>query len=163
MVEHRADMQHSRFRMDMHRVEFQIPSGSLTATQHTHCDMQLNNCYFLWSYDAKIVIDIGVRSIVPSWRASSIPHFHLFVPPFFLTDIQKKQPGDQCAPKTSSNSSSSQPDVYCSETNSSTSQSLISTADTPEDPSPGGMGATSLPAQDGKKTVKHSFFSYRSL
>lgn len=75
-------------------------------------------------------------------------------PPFSLIDIHKKQPGDECAPKTSSNSSSSQVDMYCNETNGSISQSLISTADTEEEPSPGGTGATSLPAQDGKNNLK---------
>lgn len=75
---------------------------------------------------------------------------------FFFTDIQKKQPDDDCAPKTSSNSNSSQADIYCNETNSSISQSLISIPNTSEDPSPGEMGASSLPAQDGKRAVNHS-------
>ncbi|XP_075906497.1 AN1-type zinc finger protein 3 isoform X1 [Nelusetta ayraudi] len=76
-----------------------------------------------------------------------------------FADIPKKQPGDECAPKTSSNSSSSQVDMYCNETNGSISQSLISTADTEEEPSPGGTGATSLPAQDEATTTDDVFSS----
>lgn len=75
-------------------------------------------------------------------------------PSFPHTDIQKKQPGDECAPKTSSNSSSSPADLYCNETKGSISQSLISTADAEEEPSPTGTGVTSLPAQDGKDNLK---------
>lgn len=75
---------------------------------------------------------------------------------FFFTDIQKKQPDDDCAPKASSSSSSSQADIFCNETNSSISQSLMSMPNTSEDPSPGETGASSLPAQDGKTSVDHS-------
>ncbi|KAI3377764.1 hypothetical protein L3Q82_008907 [Scortum barcoo] len=65
-----------------------------------------------------------------------------------FADIQKKQPNDDCASKASSSSSSSQADIFCTETNSSISQSLMSMPNTSEDPSPGESGATSLPAQD---------------
>lgn len=65
-----------------------------------------------------------------------------------FADIQKKQPDNDCAPQTSSSSNSSQADIFCNETNSSISQSLMSMPDTSEDPSPGEMGASSLPAQD---------------
>lgn len=68
----------------------------------------------------------------------------------FFIDVQKKQPDDDCAPKASSSSSSSQADIFCNETNSSISQSLLSMPNMSEDPSPGETGATSLPAQDGK-------------
>ncbi|TKS69899.1 Zinc finger protein 3 [Collichthys lucidus] len=64
-----------------------------------------------------------------------------------FADIQKKQPDNDCAPKASSSSNSSQADVFCNETNSSISQSLMSMPNT-EDPSPGEMGASSLPARD---------------
>ena len=67
----------------------------------------------------------------------------------FFTDIQKKQPDNDCAPKASS-SSSSQADVFCNEPNSSISQTLMSMPKASEDPSPEETGAPSLPAQDGK-------------
>ncbi|KAI9542600.1 hypothetical protein NQZ68_017611 [Dissostichus eleginoides] len=66
-----------------------------------------------------------------------------------FSDIQKKQPDNDCAPKASS-SSSSQADVFCNETNSSISQTLMSMPKASEDPSPEETGAPSLPAQDGK-------------
>nr|XP_046239191.1 AN1-type zinc finger protein 3-like isoform X2 [Scatophagus argus] len=65
-----------------------------------------------------------------------------------FADIQKKQPGDDCTPKASSSASSSQADIFCNETNSNISQSLVSVPNAPEDPSPGEMGASSIPAQD---------------
>ncbi|XP_040896742.1 AN1-type zinc finger protein 3-like isoform X1 [Toxotes jaculatrix] len=66
-----------------------------------------------------------------------------------FADIQKKQPDNDCAPKaSSSSSSSSQADIFCNETNSSISQSLMSVPNASEDPSPGETGVTSLPAQD---------------
>lgn len=65
-----------------------------------------------------------------------------------FADIQKKQPDNDCAPKASSSSSSSQTDVFCNETNSSISQSLMSMTNASEDPSPGETGVMSLPAQD---------------
>nr|XP_019935792.1 PREDICTED: AN1-type zinc finger protein 3 [Paralichthys olivaceus] len=68
-----------------------------------------------------------------------------------FADIQKKQPDNDCAPKassSSSSSSSSQADIFCNETNSSISQSLMSMPNTSEEPSPGETGVTSLPAQD---------------
>ncbi|XP_051235358.1 AN1-type zinc finger protein 3 isoform X2 [Dicentrarchus labrax] len=69
-----------------------------------------------------------------------------------FADIQKKQPDDDCAPKASSSSSSSQADIFCNETNSSISQSLISMPNTSEDTSPGETGVSSLPAQDVSST-----------
>ncbi|XP_005733397.1 AN1-type zinc finger protein 3 isoform X2 [Maylandia zebra] len=60
-----------------------------------------------------------------------------------FADTQKKQPNDDCAPKASSNSNTSQADMFCNETNNSISQSLIS-----DDPLPGEIGVTSLPVQD---------------
>lgn len=72
-----------------------------------------------------------------------------------FADTQKKQPNDDCAPKASSNSNTSQADMFCNETNNSISQSLIS-----EDPLPGEIGVTSLPVQDGASsndTVLGSF------
>ncbi|XP_031586727.1 AN1-type zinc finger protein 3-like isoform X2 [Oreochromis aureus] len=60
-----------------------------------------------------------------------------------FADTQKKQPNDDCAPKASSNSNTSQADMFCNETNNSISQSLIS-----EDPLPGEIGVTSVPVQD---------------
>ncbi|XP_060924211.1 AN1-type zinc finger protein 3-like isoform X3 [Limanda limanda] len=67
-----------------------------------------------------------------------------------FSDIQKEQPDNDCAPKasSSSSSSSSQADVFCNETNSSISQSLMSMPNLSEEPSPGETGVTSLPAQD---------------
>ncbi|XP_071344963.1 AN1-type zinc finger protein 3-like isoform X3 [Trachinotus anak] len=64
-----------------------------------------------------------------------------------FADIQKKQPDNDCAPKASSSSSSNQADIFCNDTSSSISQSLMSVPNASEDPSPGEMGVTSLPAQ----------------
>ncbi|KAM7423855.1 hypothetical protein PAMA_000290 [Pampus argenteus] len=69
-----------------------------------------------------------------------------------FADIQKKQPDDDCAPKASSSSSSSQADIFCNESNSSISQSLMSMSNTSEEPLPGETGVTSLPAQDVSST-----------
>ncbi|XP_069029941.1 AN1-type zinc finger protein 3-like isoform X1 [Embiotoca jacksoni] len=66
-----------------------------------------------------------------------------------FADIQKKQPNDDCAPKASASSSSSQADIFCNETNSSISQSLTSTPNASEDTLPGETGVTSVPVQDG--------------
>ncbi|XP_038556750.1 AN1-type zinc finger protein 3-like isoform X1 [Micropterus salmoides] len=76
-----------------------------------------------------------------------------------FADIQKKQPDNDCAPKASSSSSGSQADVFCNETNSSISQSLMSMPNTSEDPSPGETGATSLPAQDEVSSTDTVFSS----
>ncbi|XP_071344962.1 AN1-type zinc finger protein 3-like isoform X2 [Trachinotus anak] len=67
-------------------------------------------------------------------------------------DIQKKQPDNDCAPKASSSSSSNQADIFCNDTSSSISQSLMSVPNASEDPSPGEMGVTSLPAQGVSST-----------
>uniref|UniRef100_A0A3P9IPS5 Zinc finger, AN1-type domain 3 n=1 Tax=Oryzias latipes TaxID=8090 RepID=A0A3P9IPS5_ORYLA len=69
----------------------------------------------------------------------------------FLTDTQKKQPNDDCIPKATSSTSSSQPDVFCNETNSTISQSLT-TPNTSEDPLPGDTGATSVPVQEASES-----------
>ncbi|KAG7237851.1 hypothetical protein INR49_031745 [Caranx melampygus] len=76
-----------------------------------------------------------------------------------FADIQKKQPDNDCAPKASSSSSSSQADIFCNDTNSSISQSLMSMPSTSEDPSPGEMGVTSLPAQDDVSSTDTVFGS----
>ncbi|XP_035538313.1 AN1-type zinc finger protein 3 [Morone saxatilis] len=76
-----------------------------------------------------------------------------------FADIQKKQPDDDCAPKASSSSSSSQADIFCNETNSSISQSLISMPNTSEDTSPGETGVSSLPAQDEVSSTDAVFSS----
>ncbi|XP_072236410.1 AN1-type zinc finger protein 3 homolog [Leuresthes tenuis] len=65
-----------------------------------------------------------------------------------FADVKKKQPNDDCAPKASSSTSSSQTDIFCNETNSSISQSLT-VSNTSEDPLPGETGEASIPAQDG--------------
>ncbi|XP_076012198.1 AN1-type zinc finger protein 3-like [Genypterus blacodes] len=65
-----------------------------------------------------------------------------------FTDIQKKQPDEDCAPNASSSSSSSQADVFCSEANSSITQSLMSMSNTPEEPLTVETGVTSLSAQE---------------
>lgn len=76
-----------------------------------------------------------------------------------FADIQKKQPDDDCAPKGSSSSSSSQPDIFCNETNSSISQSLMSLPNTSEDPSPGETATSSLPTQDETSSTDAVFSS----
>ncbi|KAM3625236.1 uncharacterized protein V6R79_009083 [Siganus canaliculatus] len=75
-----------------------------------------------------------------------------------FADIQKKQPDGDCAPKASSSSSSNQADIFCNETNSGISQSLIALPNTAEDPSPGDTGVSSLPAQ-GEVSSTDSVFS----
>lgn len=95
---------------------------------------------------------------VPGLRVEICPFTFIYVytnvsPFIFVVDIQKKQPDSDCAPKPPSSSSSSQADIFCNDTNSSISQSLMSMPSTSEDPSPGEMGGTSLPAQDGKTAV----------
>uniref|UniRef100_UPI003AAA48A0 AN1-type zinc finger protein 3 homolog isoform X3 n=1 Tax=Centroberyx gerrardi TaxID=166262 RepID=UPI003AAA48A0 len=69
-----------------------------------------------------------------------------------FADIQKKQPDEDCAPKAAPSSSSSQADVFCNETNSSISQSLMSMPDTSEEPSPVEAAVTSLPAQEASES-----------
>uniref|UniRef100_A0A3Q1FBE7 Zinc finger, AN1-type domain 3 n=1 Tax=Acanthochromis polyacanthus TaxID=80966 RepID=A0A3Q1FBE7_9TELE len=66
-----------------------------------------------------------------------------------FADIQKKQPNEDCAPKASSSTSRSQADLFCNETSSSISQSLMSMPNASEDPLPGETGVTSVPVQDG--------------
>uniref|UniRef100_A0A8C5EAL2 AN1-type zinc finger protein 3-like n=2 Tax=Percomorphaceae TaxID=1489872 RepID=A0A8C5EAL2_GOUWI len=66
-----------------------------------------------------------------------------------FADIQKKQPSDVCAPKASSSSSSSQSDIFCNETSDGISQSLISMANSSEDPLPTDTGAAPIAVQDG--------------
>ncbi|XP_041842491.1 AN1-type zinc finger protein 3-like [Melanotaenia boesemani] len=65
-----------------------------------------------------------------------------------FADVKKKQPNDDCAPKASSSTSSSQTDIFCNETNSSISQSMTM-PNTSEDPLPGETGVTSVPVQEG--------------
>lgn len=84
--------------------------------------------------------------------ATNIPSLIIYIYIFF-TDIQKKQPDDDCAPKTSSNSNSSQADIYYNEPNGSITQSLMSMPNTSGDISPAETGESSLPAQDGKMAV----------
>ncbi|XP_049575009.1 AN1-type zinc finger protein 3 isoform X2 [Syngnathus scovelli] len=64
-----------------------------------------------------------------------------------FADIQKKQP-DGASKASSSPSSSSQADVFCSETNKGIGQSFIAMSDSSDDPLPGDAAVTSLPAQD---------------
>ncbi|XP_021441366.2 AN1-type zinc finger protein 3 isoform X1 [Oncorhynchus mykiss] len=68
-----------------------------------------------------------------------------------FTDIEKKQPGEDCAPEpapSSSSSSNSQSVIFYSESSSSSSQSLSSAPVSSEDPLPGDTEATPLPEQD---------------
>uniref|UniRef100_A0A3Q3J0U3 AN1-type domain-containing protein n=1 Tax=Monopterus albus TaxID=43700 RepID=A0A3Q3J0U3_MONAL len=76
-----------------------------------------------------------------------------------FADIQKKQPDDGCAPKASSSSSNSQENIFCNETNSSISQSLMSTPNASEGPSPGEVGMPSLPPQDEVSSTDTVFSS----
>ncbi|XP_068176494.1 AN1-type zinc finger protein 3 isoform X5 [Antennarius striatus] len=62
--------------------------------------------------------------------------------------IDKKQTDGDCTSKASSSSSSSQADIFCNETNSSISQSLVSMPNTSEDRSAEERGMSSLPSQD---------------
>ncbi|GAA6217693.1 AN1-type zinc finger protein 3-like [Lates japonicus] len=76
-----------------------------------------------------------------------------------FADIQKKQPDNDCASKAPSSSSSSQADIFCNETNSSISQSLMSMPNASEDPSPEETGVTSLPARDEVSSTDTVFSS----
>ncbi|KAM9765866.1 AN1-type zinc finger protein 3 isoform 2-T2 [Menidia menidia] len=67
-----------------------------------------------------------------------------------FADVKKKQPNDDCAPKASSSTSSSQTDIFCNETNSSISQSLT-VPSTSEEPLQGENGEASIPAQDASE------------
>lgn len=53
-----------------------------------------------------------------------------------FADIQKKQPDEDCAMKSSSSSNCSQPDVFCNDANNSLSPALTSAPNTPENPTP---------------------------
>uniref|UniRef100_A0AAZ3SQA7 A20-type domain-containing protein n=1 Tax=Oncorhynchus tshawytscha TaxID=74940 RepID=A0AAZ3SQA7_ONCTS len=65
-----------------------------------------------------------------------------------FTDIEKKQPGEDCAPEPAPSSSNSQSVIFYSESSSSSSQSLSSAPVSSEDPLPGDTQATPLPEQD---------------
>ncbi|XP_020344951.1 AN1-type zinc finger protein 3 isoform X2 [Oncorhynchus kisutch] len=65
-----------------------------------------------------------------------------------FTDIEKKQPGEDCAPEPAPSSSNSQSVIFYSESSSSSSQSLSSAPVSSEDPLPGDTEATPLPEQD---------------
>lgn len=54
-----------------------------------------------------------------------------------FADVQKKQPDEDCAAKSSSSSGCNQPDIFCNDANNSLSPALTSTANTLEDPTPG--------------------------
>lgn len=53
-----------------------------------------------------------------------------------FADIQKKQPGEDCATKSSPSSNCSQPDIFCNDANNSLSAALTSAPCTPESPTP---------------------------
>ncbi|XP_063080139.1 AN1-type zinc finger protein 3 [Engraulis encrasicolus] len=65
-----------------------------------------------------------------------------------FADIQKKQPDEDCPPEPEPSSSNNQSAVFCSETNSSSSQSLLLTPVSSEAPSQEDSGATLLTAQE---------------
>ncbi|XP_046873114.1 AN1-type zinc finger protein 3 isoform X2 [Hypomesus transpacificus] len=67
-----------------------------------------------------------------------------------FSDIEKKQPDEDCDPEPAS--SSRQSDAFCNETNSSSSQSLSSVPTSSVEPSCEGSGATPLPAQEVSST-----------
>ncbi|KAM9817191.1 AN1-type zinc finger protein 3 homolog [Neosynchiropus ocellatus] len=73
-----------------------------------------------------------------------------------FADVQKKQPVDDCAPKPSTSSSSSQTDIFCNEPNGSNSSSCQTLA-TPEEPED--SGAASRPAQDEVSSTDTVVFS----
>ncbi|XP_024295465.1 AN1-type zinc finger protein 3 isoform X3 [Oncorhynchus tshawytscha] len=69
-----------------------------------------------------------------------------------FTDIEKKQPGEDCAPEPAPSSSNSQSVIFYSESSSSSSQSLSSAPVSSEDPLPGDTQATPLPEQDASES-----------
>ncbi|XP_067117007.1 AN1-type zinc finger protein 3 isoform X3 [Osmerus mordax] len=69
-----------------------------------------------------------------------------------FSDIEKKQPDEDCDPEPASSSSSSQSAAFCNETNSSSSQSLSSVPASSVEPSCEGSGASPLPAQEASGT-----------
>lgn len=54
-----------------------------------------------------------------------------------FADVQKKQPDENCATKSSSSSICSQPDLFCNDANNSLSPALTSKPNTAENPEPG--------------------------
>ncbi|XP_013981638.1 AN1-type zinc finger protein 3 isoform X2 [Salmo salar] len=69
-----------------------------------------------------------------------------------FTDIEKKQPGEDCAPEPAPSSSNSQSVIFYSESSSSSSQSLSSAPVSSEDPLLGNTEATPLPEQDASES-----------
>ncbi|XP_064781774.1 AN1-type zinc finger protein 3-like isoform X3 [Oncorhynchus masou masou] len=72
-----------------------------------------------------------------------------------FTDIEKKQPGEDCAPEpapSSSSTSNSQSVIFYSESSSSSSQSLSSAPVSSEDLLPRDTEATPLPEQDASES-----------
>uniref|UniRef100_A0A3Q3E702 Zinc finger, AN1-type domain 3 n=1 Tax=Hippocampus comes TaxID=109280 RepID=A0A3Q3E702_HIPCM len=78
-----------------------------------------------------------------------------------FADIQKKQPdgASKASSTPSCSNSSSQADVFCSETTKGISQSFIAMSDPSEDPLPGDAAVTSLPAQDEVCSTDTAFSS----
>ncbi|XP_023648776.1 AN1-type zinc finger protein 3 isoform X1 [Paramormyrops kingsleyae] len=66
-----------------------------------------------------------------------------------FADIQKKQPDEDCTPEPAPGTGGSQSAVFCSETSSSSSQSLTSVPSSSEEPSPEALGLAPPPAQEG--------------
>ncbi|XP_048831184.1 AN1-type zinc finger protein 3 isoform X2 [Brienomyrus brachyistius] len=66
-----------------------------------------------------------------------------------FADVQKKQPDEDCAPEPAPGTGGSQSAVFCSETSSSSSQSLTSVPSSSEEPSPEVLGQAPPPAQEG--------------
>uniref|UniRef100_A0A3Q4A9D7 AN1-type domain-containing protein n=1 Tax=Mola mola TaxID=94237 RepID=A0A3Q4A9D7_MOLML len=101
--------------------------------------------------------DTGSEGSKPPSNVNVIPPRCPFLPLW----KQQKQP-DDCAPKNSSNSESSQADIYCNETNGSISQLTMSKPSTSEDPSPGETGDSSLPVQNEVSSTDVVFSSLKT-
>lgn len=65
-----------------------------------------------------------------------------------FADVQKKQPDEDCPPEPEPSPSNNQSSVFCSETNSSSSQSLLLTPVNPETPLQEESSAAHHPTQD---------------
>lgn len=73
-----------------------------------------------------------------------------------FADFQKKQPDEDCATKSSSSSSCSQPDIFCNDANNSLSPALTSMPNIPENPTPG-------PAAPAQTEVSSTGSDYSAL
>lgn len=101
-----------------------------------------------------LFLSLSVWLCLPPFIFLSFFSFSLWVSFCPSPDIQKKQPDEDCPPEPEPSPSNNQSAVFCSETNSSSSQSLLLTPVSSEAPSQEDSGAPPLPAQEGNQRSK---------